>query len=118
MGSKMILPPHGDVANAIGAVVGRVTMRRAGTVTSPGEGRYRVHLDAGPEDFTDVEAALACLETVLLQDAQKAAGAAGAVDVQTRVARDVRMATVDARQVFVEATVTVEASGRPRVAVG
>jgi N-methylhydantoinase A/oxoprolinase/acetone carboxylase beta subunit len=39
MGSEMILPEHAGVANAIGAVVGRVTMRRSGTVTSPGEGR-------------------------------------------------------------------------------
>ena len=40
----MVLPEHAGVANAIGAVVGRLTLRRAGTVTSPSEGLFRVHL--------------------------------------------------------------------------
>jgi hypothetical protein len=32
------------------------------------------------------------------------------------VSRDIRKAGVEAREVFVEATLTVEAAGRPRVA--
>jgi N-methylhydantoinase A/oxoprolinase/acetone carboxylase beta subunit len=118
MGTEMILPEHADVANAIGAVVGRVTMRRSGTVTAPSEGRYRVHLETGPEDFTQSEPALARLEDVLKQDAQSAAALAGAQDVRVSVTRDIRTAQAEAREVFVEAEITVEASGRPRVAVG
>lgn len=112
---RMILPPHGGVANAIGAVVGRVTMRRRGTVTSPSEGRYRVHLEDGPRDFAQPDAALSCLETVLADQARAAARAAGAEGIQITVNRDIRTARVEAREVFVEATITVEASGRPRV---
>jgi N-methylhydantoinase A/oxoprolinase/acetone carboxylase beta subunit len=115
---QMILPTHAGVANAIGAVVGRVTMRRSGTVTSPSEGKYRVHLDAGPEDFGASEPALAKLETVLRQAAESEAQAAGAEDIQVSVVRDIRTARAEAREVFIEATVTVEASGRPRVAIG
>ena len=118
LGTEMILPEHAGVANAIGAVVGQVTMRRSGTVTCPAEGRFRVHLETGPEDFGDVEAAMARLETVLRAEAVAEAEAAGALDVQVEVSRDVRSATVEAREVFVEATMTVAASGRPRVAVG
>jgi hypothetical protein len=34
------------------------------------------------------------------------------------VTRDIRMAEIEGREVFVEAVLTVEASGRPRVAAG
>ena len=116
LGTQMILPEHAAVANAIGAVVGRVTMRRTGTVTSPSEGKYRVHLQDGPKDFGDQSIALTVLEDVLRAQAEEQALAAGAADIQIRVDRDVRTAGVEAREVFIEAIVTVEATGRPRVA--
>lgn len=115
LGCEMILPAHGGVANAIGAVVGRVTMRESGTVTAPSDGRYRVHLALGPEDFSDQTEALAHLEAVLEKEATDRAHAAGAVDIQINVTRDVRTVGVEAREVFVEAVITVEATGRPRV---
>ncbi|MEX5578158.1 hydantoinase/oxoprolinase N-terminal domain-containing protein [Pseudophaeobacter sp. A-200-2] len=115
---RMILPEHAGVANAIGAVVGRVTLRRSGTVTSPAEGKFRVHLEDGPQDFSASEDALALLETHLSQEAEKEARAAGAEDIHVHVERDIRTAQVEARVVFVEAFITAEASGRPRVALG
>ena len=118
MCSEMILPEHAGVANAIGAVVGRVTMRRSGTVTSPSEGRFRVHLETGPEDFGDAETAMARIETVLSELVVADANEAGAHDIQMRVERDIRKAEAEAREVFIEATITVEAAGRPRVADG
>jgi hypothetical protein len=118
LGCEMILPEHAGVANAIGAVVGRITMRQSGTVTAPSEGRYRVHLVTGPQDFTSAEDALAALEEVLRQQAQSDAQAAGAEDIQVSVSRDIRTAGIEGREVFVEAALTVEASGRPRVAEG
>lgn len=116
MGTDVILPDDAAVANAIGAVVGRVTMRHSGTITSPMEGRFRVHLDTGPEDFGVVEDALRRLEDILRAQAQAEAEAAGAEELDVRVRRDIRTAPMEARDVFVEALVTVEASGRPRVA--
>lgn len=118
VGTEMILPPHADVANAIGAVVGRVTLRRSGSVTAPGDGRFRVHLEEGPVDLSDQDAALSLLETTLRREAGAQAQAAGADDVQINVTRDIRVAGVEAREVFIEAILTVEASGRPRVARG
>jgi N-methylhydantoinase A/oxoprolinase/acetone carboxylase beta subunit len=113
---RMRLPEHAGVANAIGAVVGRVTMRRSGSVTSPSEGKFRVHLDSGPQDFAVSHEALQRLEQVLEQQARVDAEAAGAEDIHIHVTRDIRTAEVEAREVFVEAMLTVEASGRPRVA--
>lgn len=115
---RMILPEHAGVANAIGAVVGRLTLRRSGTVTSPAEGRYRVHLEDGPKDFAASEDALALLEKVLMSEAEGAVREAGAEDIRVIVDRDIKTARVESKDVFVEALITVEASGRPRVAAG
>lgn len=116
LGCEMILPSDGGVANAIGAVVGRVTVRRAGTVTAPGADRFRVHLDSGPKDFDDLPMALEQLESALRTAAIGAATAAGAKEIEVKVFRDMRMAEVEGREVFFEAALTVEATGRPRIA--
>jgi hypothetical protein len=112
----MILPEHGGVANAVGAVVGRVTMRMSGEVTSPSEGLYRLHGEDGPQDFNDPKKALAALEADLRRRAEDAAHAAGAVELQVQALHDVRQSRIQGRSIFVEATITVEASGRPRIA--
>jgi len=117
LGCEMILPAHGGVANAIGAVVGRVTIRRGGTVTSPSEGKFRVHLESGPQDYAASDAAMTALETVLRAEAQAEAEAAGAVDIHVTARREVKEAQAEARRVFLEAEIVVEASGRPRIAV-
>jgi hypothetical protein len=92
-------------------------MRQSGTITSPSEGTFRVHLPEGPVDFGDQNSALTKLETVLRDATMEQAHAAGAADIRVSVTRDIRTAGVEAREVFVEATVTVEAAGRPRVGV-
>lgn len=112
----MILPQHAGVANAIGAVVGQVTIRRRGTVTSPSEGLYRVHLDADPEDFGSSDAAMTRLEDWLREGALADAQSAGAEGIQVSAQRDVKMAQAENRDVFIEAEILVEASGRPRIA--
>ncbi len=115
---KIVLPEHAGVANAIGAVVGRLTLRRSGTITSPAEGQYRVHLEDGPKDFNASDEALALLEKILRDETEGAVREAGAEDIRVVVDRDIRTARVEEREVFVEAMLTVEASGRPRVATG
>jgi len=116
LGCQMILPEHAGVANAIGAVVGRVTIRRGGTVTSPSEGKYRVHLESGPEDYAGSDAAMDALEAALSAEARAEAEAAGAVDIHVTARREVKEAQAEARRVFLEAEIVVEASGRPRIA--
>ncbi|MFC6686335.1 hydantoinase/oxoprolinase N-terminal domain-containing protein [Jhaorihella thermophila] len=114
---RMILPEHAGVANAIGAVVGQVTMRRRGVVTVPAPGRFRAHLPDGPQDFADADAAMACLELALRREAAEAVERAGVADAELGVRRERRTAEVEGRRVLVEAEIVVEASGRPRVAV-
>jgi hypothetical protein len=59
---------------------------------------------------------MATLEAALGAAARQAAVAAGAVDIHVSARREVKEAVVEARQVFLEAEIVVEASGRPRVA--
>lgn len=114
--AQMILPAHGGVANAIGAVVGQVAMRASGTITSPGAGQFVLFLDGTLRTFGDETAALAALEDQLQRDAIQKARAAGVDDVQISVDRRIEMATVEGQPMFLEATLTVTAQGRPRIA--
>ncbi|MBI1170500.1 hydantoinase/oxoprolinase family protein [bacterium] len=116
LGCEMILPEHAGVANAIGAVVGQVSQRASGLVTSPGEGRFTAHLPEGLQTFNDRDAALDALEAALVAEASARAREAGAEDLHVSTTRDIREANVEGRAMFIEATVTAVASGRPRVA--
>jgi N-methylhydantoinase A/oxoprolinase/acetone carboxylase beta subunit len=118
LGCEMILPEHAGVANAIGAVVGQVSQRTTGMVSSPSEGRYVAHIATGPEIFSTAEAAMTALETALEAEASRRAREAGAEDLRVTASRDLREADVEGRKMFIEGTITVTASGRPRVAHG
>ncbi len=116
LGCETILPEHAGVANAIGAVVGQVSQRIAGIVSSPAEGRFVAHHASGPQVFTTRDAALEAMEAALCAEAEARARAAGAEEVTLTTRRDIREAEVEGTKMFIEATVTVTASGRPRVA--
>ena len=118
LGCQMILPEHAGVANAIGAVVGQVSQRATGLVTSPGEGRFVAHFATGLVKYTDRDAALDAMDAVLIAEASSRARAAGAEDLRITTARDISEARVEGRAMFIEATLTATASGRPRVAHG
>ncbi|MES2432844.1 MAG: hydantoinase/oxoprolinase family protein [Pseudomonadota bacterium] len=116
LGCEMILPEHAGVANAIGAVVGQVSQRATAIVTSPAVGRFTAHLPDGLQSFTDPEAAMVATEAALTMEAVRRAKHAGAEDLRITTARDLRSASVEGQAMFVEATISVTASGRPRVA--
>ena len=116
LGCPMILPEHAGVANAIGAVVGQVSQKAQGIVTSPGEGRFVAHLPQGLTVFHDRDTALDALETALRDEAATRARAAGAEDLRITASRDIREAVVEGHPMFIEAAISVTASGRPRVA--
>ncbi|WP_071674792.1 hydantoinase/oxoprolinase family protein [Nioella nitratireducens] len=118
LGCRVVLPDHAGVANAIGAVVGQVSQRLTGSVTSPGEGRFTVHLVDGNRDYGNREEALLALEAALSLQATDRARAAGAQDVHVHTSRVLREIEVEGQSMFIEGTVTAIASGRPRVAHG
>jgi N-methylhydantoinase A/oxoprolinase/acetone carboxylase beta subunit len=118
LGTRMVLPKHADVANAIGAVVGQISMRAHGHVSSLGEGRYRAHFTTGAQDFADLAAAISAMEESLHQRATAEARKAGSIDTRVSLERIVRKSTIEGRELFIEAEMIATASGRPRIAVG
>lgn len=118
LNAKVVVPDYAGVANAIGAVVGQISMRVSGQITSQGEGRFRVHFETGPQDFTTQDAAVTALEEQLSTLAMSGACDAGAQGIRVRMDHDIRVAQVESREVFIEAELTAVASGRPRIAVG
>ncbi|MFN8829069.1 MAG: hydantoinase/oxoprolinase N-terminal domain-containing protein [Labrys sp. (in: a-proteobacteria)] len=110
-----IVPEHAEVANAVGAVVGGVHAQATATILQPEPGRYRALAGDSHHDFTDLPSARAYAEEQARRQASEAAIAAGAATVELTVTIADKTATVEGREIFMEGTVTVRASGRPRI---
>jgi hypothetical protein len=118
IGSRMVLPEHAGVANAIGAVVGQIAMHAEGIVTSPGPGLFSAHLPDGPQRFNDRDKAIAVLEAALVGDAESRARQAGVEKVRLTVDRNISELEIEGQPMFIEARLRVTAQGRPRIATG
>ena len=116
LGAENAVPEHADVANAIGAVVGRVRIARSVTITCPTEGRFRAHLHGGAQDFTSFDAARDTTSAELDTLTRSIAAEAGAAEVEVTLATAIRDATIEGKSMLIEATVTATATGRPRLA--
>jgi len=116
LGAPLDLPQHGDVANAIGAVVGHVRIKQEVFISEAAEGVYRVNIQGEARSFSSPEAAADYAERVLDEVLRQEALAAGAGEVSVRVSRDIRRVTVEGQPKFVDGSVTAVASGRPRIA--
>lgn len=113
---ETVLPENGDVANAIGAVVGQVAIHAEGTITNGGEGAFRAHLPDGPKQFNNKASAIDALREALVEQATDKANRAGVADVRIIESIDQQEAQVEARVMFIEATMRITARGRPRIA--
>ena len=115
LGCATILPEDGGVANAIGAVVGQVSIHAEGSVTTGGEGAFRVFLPSGPIQFSTKDDALDALRATLTEQATKQANASGVQEVRISESLDLQEAQIEARTMFIEAKMRVTARGRPRI---
>lgn len=111
-----IIPDDADVANAIGAVVGRVRTHVDIYISAPERGRYRIHHPESAADVFDLDEALTLAESHASEGACRGALDAGAGSVEVVTKRVVNTATIEGEKFFVDATVTAIASGRPRLA--
>ena len=117
--TELIIPPHADVSNAVGAVAGGVMQRVAITITQPTEGVFRAHLPNGLKDFIDLETAAAFARDVAGEEAGAMAKKAGAVDIEFNHERaDKVFEQAGGLRIFMESMVSVTAFGRPALAQG
>ena len=113
MGVDLTVPDHADVAGAVGAAAGTVRQRVMISVSQPDEGRFRVHLPTGPQDMTDMEAALQAARDAATALANDRALQAGATVVDVCLSEDVKLVPLSAdRDMFIEALVYATADGR------
>jgi N-methylhydantoinase A/oxoprolinase/acetone carboxylase beta subunit len=112
--TSSVVPEHAAVANAVGAVVGRVSLRREVTISSPIHGQFLVHLgDESPAVHLSIEAAREAAAShvhKVLRTEMLAAGA-GAFEVTEEWTE--RTAEVGGLIMFVEGTLAVTGTGRP-----
>jgi N-methylhydantoinase A/oxoprolinase/acetone carboxylase beta subunit len=112
--TRLVIPPHADVCNAVGAVAGGVLQRATVTITQPQEGIFRAHLATGLKDFLDLEAAAGHCGDIVRAEAAAMAKRAGAVEIQIKSERaDKIFEEPTGLRIFIESTVTATAFGRP-----
>ncbi len=116
LGTDARIPEHAGVANAVGAVVGRVRVSVEASISQPSEGLFRVYSTAAPRDFLSMEAAVSFAEGALSEEARDQARDAGAGDIEIKFDRVDKMATIEGQDMLVESKLTATAAGRPRIA--
>lgn len=107
------VPEHAGVANAVGAVVGRVRISRHCTITSPQQGLFLVHADEVPAQFTLLDDAVDHgrhhVRALLATDMTTA----GASDFEIHERWEESVVDIGGVDMFVEGRLVLTASGRP-----
>lgn len=117
LGAECRVPVHADVANAVGAVVGRVRLSAECLVTSPDQGQYLAHV-AGREPalFMNLQGARMFAAQQLTARLATDMAAAGAPVYETKEVWHEHTVDLGGLEMFVDGTLTLTASGRPHLA--
>ena len=115
LGAQSCIPPHADVANAVGAVVGRVRLARECVVSAPTAGQFVVHASEAPAVFVHLDAARAFAREHLLVALSADMVTAGAPVFETREEWHETSVELSGLDLFVEGRMVLVASGRPDV---
>ncbi len=115
LSTKAVIPPHADVANAVGAVVGEVRVSVIASIEAPSEDRFRVSVGEMVRDFGMENDAIAFAQSQAEKMALAKAEDAGAEDAHVELDTNINEATIEGLRKFVEASVTATATGRPRL---
>ena len=108
-----MVPPHADVANAVGAVVGRVRVTCRCTITAPQHGQFIVHAGATPQRFVQQDDAIRFATDQLEAQLLAEMTAAGAAEFQTTSTWTEQTVDVAGTPMFVEGMLSMTGSGRP-----
>ncbi len=112
--AAVVVPTHAEVANAVGAVVGRIRVVSEVTVSSPERNQFVVHTGDGVR-VGDVDAAREAARAAAAERLEADMTAAGADGFETTEVWDETTAVVDGAVVFVEGVLRLTGVGRPRL---
>ncbi|NIV36812.1 MAG: hypothetical protein GWN58_47470 [Anaerolineae bacterium] len=119
--TRLIIPPHAEVANAVGAVAGGVVQRYRVLISPIEDGEaLRVHLPHGVRDLSSLDEAVAHAEEEMDGWIRSQARQAGAVQVEVQMERQDREALVSSGwgdQIYLGTELTFIAVGRPSPAM-
>ncbi len=114
LGTRLVVPPHAEIANAIGAVAGSVVQTARVLITPVDSGeRFRVHHSGGVQDFQGLEEAAEFAAQRALEEAGGLARRAGTPEPRVTVDRRDRTARARDEELFLESVVSATATGRP-----
>jgi N-methylhydantoinase A/oxoprolinase/acetone carboxylase beta subunit len=116
LGARLIVPPHADVCNAVGAVAGGVLQRVELLILQPTQGCFRVHLPDGVVDFKQLDAAVERAEAAASSEVRRLAQEAGAAEPEINIEREDKVVTTAGTTLFIESRIRATAFGRPRLA--
>ncbi|MGB0843536.1 MAG: hydantoinase/oxoprolinase family protein [Alphaproteobacteria bacterium] len=118
IGTDFIDLPNADVCNAVGAVASGIHRTVSILITSPAEKVYRLHLPDGSRDIAeDLDLAREEAQKAAENLATEAALNAGACDIILAGEWKDKIVDIIGKMTFLEARITVEASGPPNTAV-
>ena len=115
---ELHLPPDAETANAVGAALGAVVQIAHVTVTQPEFGVFYLFHNEQPLTFEKLEPALEKATEIARREATEMAESAGATAIETRIKQDDNHVKHDIDgELFVSATITAVATGRPNCLV-
>ncbi|RME70158.1 MAG: hydantoinase/oxoprolinase family protein [Chloroflexi bacterium] len=116
--TELVIPPHADVANAVGAVVGGV-VQEARVEIQPLDGMstgYRAYLPDGVHDFRNLEQGVAYVQQVMSGWLEAETLKAGAAQVEVKMKRVDHIAPIKPEwggEIYLGTELTFTAVGRP-----
>ncbi len=114
LGVELHLPQHGEVANAVGAVMGSVVQRAQVMISQPTFGVFCLYHRDEPKRFSSLDEAVVCAEQIASEEALRLARAAGAESVEIQLTRSDNHVSHDIDgDLFLDCQITAIASGRP-----
>jgi N-methylhydantoinase A/oxoprolinase/acetone carboxylase beta subunit len=116
LNTELVIPPHAEVANAVGAVTGSVVQQVRVTIQPLDGNEFRLHLPDGVQDFSTLDESVRYAEQKMTDRAETMAREAGAHHIEVRVEREDRTAPVRGDRIYLGTEMTFTAVGRPSLA--
>jgi N-methylhydantoinase A/oxoprolinase/acetone carboxylase beta subunit len=115
--TEVVIPPHAEVANAIGAVTGSVVQRARALISPLGESdQLRVYLPDYVCDFPTLEDAIQHTRKVMLAHVEEQASRAGGEQIETHMNRRdfwIPIQGAPTEKLYMGSELTFSAVGRP-----
>ncbi len=113
LNTKVVIPEHAHVANALGAVVGRIRQQQEIIITPSSGKKVTVHYPDGAQTYEELEVAATAAIAWANDEANRKAIDAGATDIVLAADRYDNIVNTQGQDVFFESRIVATAIGRP-----